>query len=72
MLNNNFISLVYQSFPGINKLFTLQRSSEGHLKWVDFEIKLSHCECVSKIPRSAFIRLSAMQLNCAYETLSEF
>lgn len=55
MLNNNFISLVDQSFPGVNKLFTSpQRASDGHLKWVDFIIKFPHCECVSKIPRSAF------------------
>ena len=55
MLNNNFISLVDQSFPGINKLFkSPQRSSDGHLKWVDFVIKFPHCECVSNIPRNAF------------------
>lgn len=55
ILNNNFISLVDQSFPGVNKLFTSpQRSSDGHLKWVDFVIKFPHCECVSKISRCAF------------------
>ncbi len=55
MLNNNFISLVDQSFPGVNKLFTSpQRGLDGHLKWVDFVIKFPHCECISKIPRSAF------------------
>lgn len=55
MLNNNFISLTDQSFPGVNKLFTSpQRSSDGHLKWVDFVIKFPHCECVSKISRCAF------------------
>ncbi len=55
MLNNNFISLVDQSFPGVNKLFTSpQRSSDGHFKWVDFVIKFPHCDCVCNIPRSAF------------------
>ena len=55
ILNNNFISLVDQSFPGINNLFTSpQRISDGHLKWVDFVIKFPHCECVCGIPRSAF------------------
>ncbi|MDE6727981.1 MAG: IS110 family transposase [Oscillospiraceae bacterium] len=55
MLNNNFISLVDQSFPGVNKLFSSpQRSSYGHMKWVDFVIKFPHCECVYGIPRSAF------------------
>lgn len=55
ILNNNFISLVDQSFPSVNKLFTSpQRSSDRHLKWVDFVIKFPHCECVSGIPHSAF------------------
>ncbi len=55
MLNNNFISLVDQSFPGVNKLFSSpQRVSDGHVKWVDFVIKFPHCDCVGKIPRSAF------------------
>jgi len=55
MLNNNFISLVDQSFPGVNKLFASpQRSSDGHIKWVDFVIKFPHCDCVRGIPRSAF------------------
>ena len=86
MLNNNFISLVDQSFPGVNKLFASpQRSSDGHIKWVDFVIKFPHCDCVRGIPRSAFkdkyyrwcnniaslIGQSATQLNCACETLSE-
>lgn len=55
MLNNNFISLVDQSFSGVNKLFTSpQRSSDGHFKWVDFIVKFPHCDCVHKISRSAF------------------
>ena len=55
MLSNNLISLLDQSFPGVNKLFTSpQRPSDGHLKWVDFAIKFPHCGCVGEIPRSAF------------------
>lgn len=55
MLNNNFISLVDQSFPDVNKLFTSpQRGSDGHLKWIDFVIKFPHCDCVRGIPRNAF------------------
>ncbi len=54
-LKNNFISLIDQSFPGINKLFTSPaRSSDGHEKWIDFVIKFPHLDCVTRISRSAF------------------
>ena len=36
MMNNNLISLLDLTFPGINKLFTSpSRESDGHEKWVD-------------------------------------
>lgn len=55
MLTNNFISLLDRSFPNVNKLFTSPaRTSDGHLKWVDFAIKFPHCECVSSLSRCAF------------------
>lgn len=54
-LKNKFISLIDQSFPGINKLFTSPaRSSDGHEKWIDFVIKFPHRDCVTGISRSAF------------------
>ncbi len=54
-LKNNFISLIDQSFPGVNKLFkSSARLSDGHEKWIDFVIKFPHCNCVSGISRSAF------------------
>ncbi len=54
-LKNIFISLIDQSFPGINKLFTSPaRSSDGHEKWIDFVIKFPHLDCVTGISRSAF------------------
>ena len=55
MINNNFVALIDQSFPGINKQFkSPQRDSDGHLKWVDFVTKFPHCECISKISRNVF------------------
>lgn len=54
-LKNNFISLIDQSFPGVNKLFkSSARQTDGHEKWVDFIIKFPHRDCVSGISRSAF------------------
>ncbi len=55
MLKNNLISLLDQTFPGINTLFTTpMRKSDGHEKWVDFVLKYPHAECISKKSLSAF------------------
>lgn len=57
MLNNNLISLLDLSFPGINKLFTSHpREKDGHEKWVDFVLKFPHYENVAKLTPSAFKR----------------
>lgn len=49
MMNNNLISLLDLTFPGINKLFTSpSRESDGHEKWVDFVIAFPHCDMISK------------------------
>lgn len=54
-LKNSFISLMDQSFPNANKLFTpSSRLCNGHEKWVDFVIKFPHRDCVTRIPRSSF------------------
>lgn len=54
-LKNSFISLIDQSFPNVNKLFTQSsRLYDGHEKQVDFVIKFPHRDCVAEIPRSAF------------------
>ncbi len=55
MLKNNLISLLDQSFPGANTLFsTPARKSDGHEKWIDFVLKFPHSECISLKSFSAF------------------
>ena len=55
MMNNNLISLLDLTFPGINKLFTSpSRESDGHEKWVDFVLAFPHCDMASKLTVKAF------------------
>ena len=55
VLKNNLISLLDQTFPFANELFSSPaRSSDGHQKWIDFVEKFYHCECVSSLSLSAF------------------
>ena len=49
MLKNNLISLLDQTFPNANSLFTSPaRKVNGHEKWIDFVLKYPHAECISK------------------------
>ena len=55
MLKNNLISILDQTFPGANTLFsTSTRKMDGHEKWIDFVLRFPHCECISKKSFSAF------------------
>lgn len=55
MLKNNLISVLDQTFPDVNKLFsTPPRKSDGHEKWIDFAAKFWHCECISKLSENTF------------------
>ncbi len=55
MLKNNLISLLDQTFPNANTLFTSPtRKDNGHEKWIDFVLKYPHAECISKKSLSAF------------------
>lgn len=55
MLKNNLISLLDQTFPGANSLFTsAPRKTDGHEKWVDFASKFWHCECVCGLSENTF------------------
>ena len=55
MLKNNLISILDQTFPGANTLFTTPaRKADGHEKWIDFVLKFPHCECISRKIYSAF------------------
>lgn len=56
-LKNNLISLIDQTFPGANTLFsTPTRKSDGHEKWVDFILKYHHAACISKKSFSSFAK----------------
>lgn len=54
-LKNNLISLLDQSFPGVNRLFSSPVRDDGHQKWIDFVSKFWHAECVSNLSNSAFV-----------------
>lgn len=55
MMKNNLISLLDQTFPGVNTLFTSPaRKEDGHEKWVDFALYFWHRECVSGISENVF------------------
>lgn len=55
MLKNNLISLLDETFPGVNSFFTsAPRKTDGHEKWVDFVAKFWHCECVCRLSENVF------------------
>jgi len=55
MLKNNLISLLDQTFPGVNDLFTSPaRESDGHEKWIDFVAAFPHCHSVAVLSRQGF------------------
>ncbi len=55
MLNNNLISQLDLTFPGINRLFTSPaKAQDGHLKWVDFVSEFPHCDCVAMLSPGIF------------------
>lgn len=54
MLKNNLISLLDQTFPGINRLFSSPAREDGHEKWIDFTAHFWHCECVSTLSLHVF------------------
>lgn len=54
---NNFISLLDQTFPGINNLFSGYRRPDGHEKWVDVAARFWHAECVSGQSLNAFTKV---------------
>lgn len=54
MLKNNLISLLDQTFPGINRLFSSLRRADGSEKWIDFASAFWHSECVSSLTENGF------------------
>ena len=53
-LQNNLISLLDTTFPGINELFKSPMRDDGHQKWVDFVCTFYHRDCVSGLSATAF------------------
>lgn len=54
-MRNGLISLLDQTFPGVNKLFGYERRSvTGHVKWVDFVSRYWHKDCVAALSLSSF------------------
>ena len=55
VLRNGLISLLDQTFPGVNTLFDTQpKKSNGHFKWVDFVRRFWHKDCVAGVSLAAF------------------
>jgi transposase len=55
MLKNNLISLLDQTFPGANELFTSPaRERDGHEKWIDFVAAFPHSEIAGMLSRQSF------------------
>lgn len=55
VLRNGLISLLDQSFPGVNKLFASSyRNALGHYKWIDFAKRFWHRDCVASLSLPAF------------------
>jgi len=53
-LQNNLISLLDKTFPGVNELFDSLVRADGHQKWVDFAASFWHCDCVNRLSEAAF------------------
>ena len=50
----NLISLLDNTYPGVNRLFKSPARSDGSEKWIDYADSFWHAECVSKIGLKAF------------------
>ena len=54
MLKNNLVSVLDQTFPDVNTLFSSKPRKDGHEKWVDFAAHFWHRQCVCDVSRSMF------------------
>jgi len=54
MLKNNLISLLDQTFAGINNQFTSPAREDGHEKWIDFVARFWHADCVKTCSEATF------------------
>ncbi|MCL2218218.1 MAG: IS110 family transposase, partial [Defluviitaleaceae bacterium] len=55
-LENNLISLLDKTFPGLNKLFASRKRKDGRQKWVDFAQAYWHTEAIIQMDEQAFIK----------------
>ncbi len=53
-LKNNLVSLLDQTFPGVNGFFDSPARSDGSQKWVDFASTYWHADCVRGMSLSSF------------------
>lgn len=53
-LKNNLISLLDQTYPGANALFSSPAHEDGSQKWVDFIAYLWQVDCVRSMGQTAF------------------
>ena len=54
-MKNNFISILDQTYPGVNTYFDSPARNDGSQKWVDFATTYWHVDCVRKMSLNAFI-----------------
>ena len=54
-MKNNLISILDQTYPGVNTYFDSPVRSDGSQKWVDFASTYWHVDCVRKMSLNAFI-----------------
>lgn len=53
-MKNNLISLLDQTYPGVNALFSSPAREDGSQKWVDFAASFWHLDCVRSLSLTAF------------------
>lgn len=53
-MKNNLISLLDQTYPGVNALFSSPAREDGSQKWVDFAASFWHLDCVRNVSLASF------------------
>ena len=53
-MKNNLISILDQTYPGVNTYFDSPAREDGSQKWVDFAATYWHVDCVRKMSLNAF------------------
>jgi len=53
-LQNNLVSLLDKTFPGVNTFFSSPMRDDGHQKWIDFVVEFWHCGCITRLSQKVF------------------